>query len=356
MQKSSKNKDQKRMTLASLMAGRSTPAMASMYSAIDPSHLKAYLASNSMPAHAFSDRATGIAYRPEVSGLVPKKDMLFNSPETTGEGFSGPAHNRYPKLAKTPLEFKHFDSDGRKGEYISETNRRTGAKRGRMNLSLSLVNEGGNKLIETIGHETQHDLNDKLDARAKTVADHLMEPTENVDRPTYRNYRNTPEEYVAFKAGEMAQETDAGKIAKHFNEDRHISWGNGDHEVMRPTDASTGYNPKYSQTDPTDGFHRRTINESRSTFSDGRPFPPEPPVRSLSKLSRIGGKLGAVANASQLFHIKEAYQAAKKAGASPLNSFLSQMGLAPITERLKDGGIYNHGTGEITYDKGMEPI
>ena len=353
------NEEEKRKNIAKLVASRSNGKLG-MYSAISPEHLAAYGKTNSMPAHAFSDRATGIAYRPQTSLLEPQASMLFDEPKTVGAAYKGPLIDRYPKLGQTPLAVKGLDGNTL-GEFVGgylPDDKRTG----KVNISNGLANSAGDLLDEVTTHELSHAMNHYNRSRATTAAEANYEQPDPDKRTAYKNYRNTPEEYVAFKAGEMAKETDVGKIARHFNEQRELKWGAGDNETLKSTDGTTGYNSKYSQTDPTEGFTRRSLNTQRTDhqvldYNNEVPLPEEPPNSSFArKFSKFGNKVNMAANVQSLFHTKKAYNAAKKAGASPLAAIMSQLGLAPITERLKDGGIYNHGTGETTYQKGLEPI
>ncbi len=383
-------KDRKRTVrnVASLANGPAlNPNKLGMYMPLSPIELEDMLAAGSIPENVFSDRATGIAYRP----FVPNMKLVKENPakiESMRDLFTADGFPEYDFFGDTELKISGNMKPNEMGLYDwGDENRAPHIKLNK--------HQTANKVQETAAHEAEHNLLHQYAAKPRTPSD-INEIGHDYKDSEYMRYRMHPEESIAFKAGDLNRAniaTNGGvtpqDLARQINKADVL----GSEAVLDPLDVYVGKNDHYSQykynksggvefpkgMSPTVGIRNTKLSEAYNPVQgldyENVPLPEEPlpedipfsktaakavedaPWRKFMKAVGKAGKVGGLAAAGlQARAMKESYDRAKAVGASPLAGLMTHLGLAPITERLKDGGIYNHATGEITYPKGLEPL
>jgi len=244
--------------------------------------------------------------------------------------YQGPVLAKIPELQHAPVAFRDDLGPGISGQ--------------RDGRGISIANElrAMGDTEGTLTHEAQHQLTANRGSQPITAVDYRTKEG-GID---YQRYRADPEEFVAHRAEKVRFLTKPGKVAAAFNLPD---------DVVPYNQMTVGYSPDYSQTDMTmAGQRQRLFDQVEHPYRWESPPLPAPAVSDfgskVGKFLSAGGKaFGAVGNIAGVAQMVKGYQNAKKSGASPLAGLLSPLGIAPITEQLQTGEIYDHSTGEKKY-------
>lgn len=348
-----------------------------MFLPIDPEFMKR----QGVPTHSFSDRASRVAYQPEVSRIELKlggrtRTKLAGLRNKSGKGtygdaFKGRLFESRPAMKETPLEFvKQIGDDPKIRGQHSGGHVKVQSKLPRLDMLKPMAGS----VEEIAGHELFHAGSSGKGAKAYTARD-----IEGRDFYDFKEYRSHPEEFVANKSGRSIRLGSKTSIAKHFNTpDPYVDL----------KDMSLGHNPKYSQGDPTEGGRRRVFSdlgkklepltgpevlpleyyESLPEYEPNQSKMPDrashAPTRVKSpvgsnlpavprSIEAIGKKVGKGAGLLGLgLQSKAMYDGmvnAKKQGAMPIIGLLQGLTPIPIERKLKDGRTYNYQTGKAYY-------
>ncbi len=366
------DREQAAQKVAAISGGKMNANRLGMYLPLSPAALSGHLNEGTMPAHAFSDRATGIAYQPVVPQLKRREKMRglakFNQVfEAKGLKELDPKLNiRFPQNLPQNADGMYNKNFNGMGPLVRLT-----------------PPSSSSNLINTAGHEYQHHNSLGGGAKPYIPSDTYGDQAHNTKKK-YLTYRMHPEETLAFHAGDLAEENmlfggqTEHDVAKRINKGAKVGG-----KLHNPESVFLGHSPNFSQTNTIldnkknmllrnvpdykeakrqhfDHIRKEIAKINANTPNASKKAPQSHWKSFLKKIGKLGkgASLGAgiAGTALQAKDMKRSYDRAKKVGASPLAGMLSPIGIAPITERLKDGSVYNHSTGKRTYDKGREPV